>query len=66
MPVILPEEYYDAWLSGKAGKEILKPFPADKMEARPISPRVNNAKNDDEGILEPVVADIQAPRLSPS
>ena len=26
MPVILPEEYYDTWLSGEAGKEILKPF----------------------------------------
>jgi putative SOS response-associated peptidase YedK len=66
MPVILPEEYYDAWLSGEAGKEILKPFPAEKMEARPISPRVNNPKNNDEKILEPVVADVQAARLSPS
>ena len=60
MPVILPEEYYDAWLSGEAGKEILKPFPADKMKVWPISPRVNNFKNDDEGILESVAADVQA------
>jgi putative SOS response-associated peptidase YedK len=66
MPVILPEEYYDAWLSGEASKEILKPFPAEKMEALPISPRVNNPKNNDEKILEPVVADVQAARSSPS
>jgi hypothetical protein len=26
MPVILPEEHHDAWLSGEAGKEILFPF----------------------------------------
>jgi len=29
MPVILPEELHDAWLSGEAGKEVLVPFPAD-------------------------------------
>jgi hypothetical protein len=28
MPVILPEEHHEAWLSGEAGKEILVPFPA--------------------------------------
>ena len=66
MPVILPQEYYDAWLSGEAGKEILVPFPADKMTIWPISPRVNSPKNDDEGILEPVVADVPAARSSPS
>ena len=26
-PVILPEEHYDSWLSGEAGKEILVPLP---------------------------------------
>jgi hypothetical protein len=29
--VILPEEQLDAWLSGEAGKEILVPYPANKM-----------------------------------
>jgi SOS response associated peptidase (SRAP) len=37
MPVILPEERHDAWLSGEAGKEILFPFLADRMKAWPIS-----------------------------
>lgn len=62
MPVILPVEYYGAWLSGEAGKEILKLFPAEKMKVWPISPRVNNPKNNDEAILEPVVAETEAPR----
>lgn len=54
MPVILTEEVHDAWLSGEAGKEILVPFPADRMKAWPISPRVNSPKNNDPSILEPV------------
>jgi putative SOS response-associated peptidase YedK len=54
MPVILPEEHHHAWLSGEAGKEILVPFPADRMKAWPISPRVNSPSNNDPGILEPV------------
>jgi putative SOS response-associated peptidase YedK len=41
MPVILPEEHHDSWLSGEAGKEVLVPFPADRMKAWPISSRVN-------------------------
>jgi putative SOS response-associated peptidase YedK len=54
MPVILTEEVHDAWLSGEAGKEILVPFPADRMKAWPISLRVNSPKNNDPSILEPV------------
>jgi len=54
MPVILPEEQHDAWLLGEAGKEILIPFPADRMKAWPISPRVNSPKNNDPDILTPI------------
>src|SRR5262249_29797194 len=32
MPVILPPEIYDAWLSGNAGTEVLKPFPSNLMK----------------------------------
>jgi putative SOS response-associated peptidase YedK len=53
MPVILPEEVHDAWLSGEAGKEILVPFPAERMKAWAISTRVNTPTNNDPGILEP-------------
>jgi putative SOS response-associated peptidase YedK len=54
MPVILPEEYHEAWLSGEAGKEILVPYPADRMKAWPISSRVNSPENDDAEIVVPV------------
>jgi putative SOS response-associated peptidase YedK len=49
MPVILPEEHHDDWLSGEAGKEILVPFPEDRMKAWPIDARVNSPKNNDPG-----------------
>jgi putative SOS response-associated peptidase YedK len=54
MPVILPEEHHDAWLSAEAGKEVLVPFPADRMRAWPISPRVNTPGNDDPEIITPI------------
>jgi putative SOS response-associated peptidase YedK len=60
MPVILPEEQHDAWLLGEAGKEILIPFPADRMKAWPISPRVNRF-----AIGSPVGCDSLAAILTP-
>jgi putative SOS response-associated peptidase YedK len=54
MPVILPEEHHNSWLSGEAGKEKLVPYPADRMKAWPISSRVNSPKNDDSEIVVPV------------
>jgi putative SOS response-associated peptidase YedK len=54
MPVILPEEVHEAWLSGEAGKEVLTPFPADGMKAFPISTRVNTPMNNDPSIIDPV------------
>jgi putative SOS response-associated peptidase YedK len=53
MPVILPPEDYDAWLSGEAGKEVLRPYPAPEMKAWPISSRVNSPRNNDSHLLEP-------------
>ena len=54
MPVILPEEHHDAWLSGEAGKEILVPFPANRMKAWPIDARVNSPENNDPEIIVPI------------
>jgi putative SOS response-associated peptidase YedK len=51
MPVIVAPEFYESWLNGSAGKEILIPYPAAAMKAEPISTRVNNPKNDDEAVL---------------
>jgi putative SOS response-associated peptidase YedK len=33
MPVILPEEHHDSWLSGEAGKEIFSPLPGRPDES---------------------------------
>jgi putative SOS response-associated peptidase YedK len=54
MPIILAEEHHDSWLSGDAGKEILVPYPAERMKAWPVSPRVNSPKNNDAEIMVPV------------
>jgi putative SOS response-associated peptidase YedK len=52
MPVILPPENHEQWLSGEVGKEILRPFPANEMTARPISKRINKTENNDPSVLE--------------
>src|SRR5260370_35325036 len=54
MPVILPEELHESWLSGEAGKEVLVPYPADRMKAWPVSPRVNSPKYNDPEIIAPI------------
>ena len=52
MPVILPPETHERWLTGEAGKEILLPFPAEAMKIRAVSSRVNKPENNDSGLLE--------------
>jgi putative SOS response-associated peptidase YedK len=52
MPVILPPETQERWLTGEAGKEILLPFPAEAMKIRAVSSRVNKPENNDPGLLE--------------
>jgi putative SOS response-associated peptidase YedK len=52
MPVILAPETHEQWLSGESGEEILRPFPADEMTARPISKRINKPENNDPSVLE--------------
>jgi len=39
---------------GEAGKEVLVPYPADRMKAWPVSPRVNSPKNNDPEIIVPI------------
>jgi putative SOS response-associated peptidase YedK len=54
MPVILPEEHHQPWLSGEAGKDILTPFPAGELKSWAIIPRVNSPRNNDAELTEPV------------
>ena len=54
MPIIVPPEAFDRWLSPVAPdpRDLLIPFPADLMRLWPVSARVNSAANDDPGLLE--------------
>jgi len=56
MPVIIPREAYDRWLSpvDPDPRDLLAPYPAEPMTMWPISLRVNSPKNDDASILEPL------------
>jgi putative SOS response-associated peptidase YedK len=61
MPVILSREASSAWLgeqpvSTDELQALLKSFPADRMRAYSISSRVNSVKNDDAGLIEPMMA----------
>lgn len=51
MPVILAPEAYDLWLdpdvrSGQQLEDLLRPYPADRMQAFPVGMVVNNPRND--------------------
>ncbi len=52
MPVILPPDHYGPWLDPaiedvRALQTLLKSYPSDEMKFRPVSRRVNSARNDD-------------------
>jgi putative SOS response-associated peptidase YedK len=46
MPVLLTEDQFTPWLSGEAGREVLKPVPNDYLRRWPVSKRVNSSKAD--------------------
>ena len=54
MPVIIPPESYDRWLStlDPDPRDLLVPYPAGPMKIWPISTRVNKPENDDASILD--------------
>ncbi|PLX44184.1 MAG: hypothetical protein C0609_06255 [Deltaproteobacteria bacterium] len=56
MPVILPEDYYAAWLDiedpGDVESAIGIPFPEAKMECWPVSRAVGNVRNDNPELVE--------------
>ena len=56
MPVIIPREAYDRWLSPVEPdpRDLLVPYPAEPMTMWSISTRVNSPKNDDASILDPL------------
>src|SRR5262249_40641258 len=56
MPAILPREQIDAWLDGDTliatVLGMLRPFPAERMEALPVRPLVNSVKNNGPRLIE--------------
>lgn len=59
MPVIIPPEQYALWLDPALHdteplQELLTPYPAEEMTARPVSKAVNKVGNDDPSLLAPV------------
>jgi putative SOS response-associated peptidase YedK len=52
MPVLLGRQDHDAWLTGKAGVELLRPAPNDLLRMWPVSKRVNaSGRGDDDPSL---------------
>ena len=59
MPVILDSIDHPAWLGEVSASAddlqgLLHPFPAERMEAHAIAPRIGNVKNDDAVLIERV------------
>jgi putative SOS response-associated peptidase YedK len=56
MPVLLGRQDHDAWLTGKAGAELLRSAPNYLLRMWPVSKRVNvsGRGDDDPGLIEPV------------
>jgi putative SOS response-associated peptidase YedK len=57
MPVILDRKDEDTWLDGELDDpepllQLLKPYPADTMEAYPVSRAVNSPTNDGEELIQ--------------
>lgn len=58
MPVILEKEDYDMWLdpgdNPQQALHLLRPYPAEKMAAYPVSTFVNSPRNDAPACIEPI------------
>jgi putative SOS response-associated peptidase YedK len=56
MPVIISPEHFGQWLDptvpGESVTSLLRPYPAQDMEAYPVGLRVNSPKNDDASLIE--------------
>lgn len=59
MPVILRKEYEEIWLNKEVNdfkklQSLLVPYPAEEMEAYPVSKKVNSPSYDSEDLIKPV------------
>ncbi|MBX3496207.1 MAG: SOS response-associated peptidase [Parvibaculum sp.] len=69
MPVILDEKDWEKWLDPatppKELQALMRPAPADLLDAQPVSTRINRVANDDPGLLDPVVKTAEPPPEKP-
>jgi len=57
MPVIVAPEDYPAWLApGEDASGLLRSYPAGRMVAHAVGPRVNRPEHDDAALIESVTA----------
>ena len=60
MPVILTKEHQGAWLNKESPVESLRrllvPYPAEAIQATPVSTAVNSAKYDGPELVKPLPA----------
>jgi putative SOS response-associated peptidase YedK len=54
MPVIIAPEDRERWLKGPNPGELLRPYAAERMTMWPVSPQLNNVKNDRPDLLDPI------------
>lgn len=57
MPVLIDPADFVAWFEPKEApiaRAPLRAYPAHRLDATPVSTRVNNPKNDDPAIIEPI------------
>lgn len=57
MPAVIPPDGFSEWLdpatSPERLREMLRPYPSNRMKAYPVSRRVNDVRNDDPSCIEP-------------
>jgi putative SOS response-associated peptidase YedK len=67
MPLIVARRDWQRWLEPgdpeRPPVDLLRPFEADQMKAWRVDQRINNVKNNDESLSEPVKDEEQPPGL---
>lgn len=54
MPVIVPKDQANEWIYGNSPESLLTAYPSELMRAYPVSKAVNNPRNDDPKLIEPI------------
>lgn len=70
MPAVVAPEHFDLWLDPRMRETgrlapVLRPFPAERMEARPVDAAVNDPRNDDARCFAPPPAGLPLRDASP-